>query len=366
MGRIGSKGWLLFLVVPAVALAVGWRVWVQPSARTGASEAATIEPGSTAAPPSAPPLVGASEGGSRASTPGAADEAASPPQDVSHARAADPAGRTVTLVATFARPDKSEIEVDRARVDLVDAAGVVRRTDAQHATRIEIEGLAAGPYTIHVEAPGYIHREQTLDVHPEKLDGSKGPVHETRIFLWPEDWIAVLARTSDGRPFSAVGDDLGLEPKTLFAGVFRVHTRLDAPARNETDAPDDPSLARFRPPSGHQAWEVTRGCVGSLQLLHPAPIWVGLDVFGTNLGWEFLPPGRSEIVFRLDLPDLEARFARVALRVVDEASRAPVEQALVTLRADDSAHRRKDQGSVPTGSDGRLELARVVPGRYEI
>src|SRR5262249_8369595 len=49
-----------------------------------------------------------------------------------------------------------------------------------------------------------------------------------------------------------------------------------------------------------------------------------------------------------------------------ERTRAPVGEALVTLRADDSAHRRKDQGSVPTGSDGRLELARVVLGRYEL
>src|SRR5439155_22467964 len=54
------------------------------------------------------------------------------------------------------------------------------------------------------------------------------------------------------------------------------------------------------------------------------------------------------------------------LRVVDEGSRAPVAQALVTLRADNSAHRRAGLTDVPTHGDGQVELVHVVPGRYEL
>jgi hypothetical protein len=48
--------------------------------------------------------------------------------------------RTVTLIATFTLPDHSKITVERARVDLIDSAGVVRRTDTQQAT---VEGHRA-------------------------------------------------------------------------------------------------------------------------------------------------------------------------------------------------------------------------------
>lgn len=372
MNRIGSKFWLLFLLVAAGALAVGWMVWLQPPPGNTAVPS-DGERSVESSPASVAPLVEATEEGTRRPTPEAIATPVPTPGSAPSVKAAVPATvamrRTVTLIATFTLPDHSKIRVERARVDLIDSAGVVRRTDTQQATSVEVPGLAPGTYTVRVDAQGYEHREQTLDLAPKdngRPDGPNGSVFEERLVLWPADWIAVLVETSEGHPFSAMAEELGLKPMNLFAGAFQVHTRLDAPVRGETDAVDDSTLARFRPPPEYKSWELTRSCIGSLQLLHPPPLWVGLDVFGTNLGWELLSPGRREVVFHLDPPDLEARFARLTLRVVDPTSRSPVAQALVTLRADDSAHRRKDQSSVPTGSDGRVELVRIVPGGYEL
>ena len=362
-----SKTWLLLLVAVAAAGLVGWMVRLQSPGTPSLS--ATGDP-STSPPPAAPPPLEEVHEAARRPSPESAS-VAPPTAKPAVAAVTETPGATgtsapISLVAVFVRPDHSGLEVERAHLDLIDAAGTVRSADAQHATKVEIPGVATGSYTVRVDAPGYRHREQTLDLQPGKDGKDRGTVVEARIVLWPADWIAVIVETSDRQPFSAIADSLGFEPMRLFVDAFHVHTRLDAPVPGHESVADDSTLAKFRPPPGYKSWELTKGCVGSLQLLQPPPLWVGLDLFGTNLAWELLPPGRGEIVFHLGLADLDARFARLALRVVDAADRSPVEQALVTLRADTSAHRRKDQSSVPTGPDGRLELARIVPGRYEL
>jgi hypothetical protein len=87
---------------------------------------------------------------------------------------------------------------------------------------------------------------------------------------------------------------------------------------------------------------------------------------GASVGWELLQPGRSEVVFQFDRAALDQRLARVVVRVVDRDGLAPVERALVTLRADRSAHRRADHSGVPSDSNGRVEFVDVVYGRYEL
>jgi hypothetical protein len=71
-------------------------------------------------------------------------------------------------------------------------------------------------------------------------------------------------------------------------------------------------------------------------------------------------------VFRLSLAELEKTLARLRLRVLEAQGDTPVVGAKATLRADTSAHRRADQGNVPTHDDGSAEFARIVPGRYEL
>lgn len=281
-----------------------------------------------------------------------------------------PAHGSVTLVARFTRPDASRLQVDRARIELRDDASHVARTvEVQQSETARVQGLAPGRYTVRVEAPGLEHRAQVLDltrVAPADRDGQAERVHDERLMLWPADWVAVVVESGDGQGFSALAEELGHDPRSLYVGAFGLHAGL-APPREDGDPPEDvPSLARFHPPPGYQSWELHDGCIGSLELLHPPPVWVGLDVLGAPAGWELLLPGRTEIVFRLDRAALEQRLARVVLRVVDAASSAPVEFALVTLRADTSAQRRTDLTDVPSGGDGRVEFADVVPGRYEL
>ncbi|HVS19966.1 MAG TPA: carboxypeptidase-like regulatory domain-containing protein, partial [Planctomycetota bacterium] len=83
------------------------------------------------------------------------------------------------------------------------------------------------------------------------------------------------------------------------------------------------------------------------------------------LAWEHLPAGAETIEFTLRAGDLDARFARLGLRVVDSGG-APIAGARVTLKADTSAHRRAEQMRVASGADGRVEFERVVPGEYEL
>jgi hypothetical protein len=94
-------------------------------------------------------------------------------------------------------------------------------------------------------------------------------------------------------------------------------------------------------------------------------MWVGLDVLGRTLAWKPVAAGAREVVFELDAAALESRFATLRLRVADRSG-APIAGARATLRADTSAHRRADQARVGSDADGRIELARVVPGRYEL
>lgn len=304
-----------------------------------------------------------------------ATRATTPPAPPVAPKSAPPAPVvSVTLLGSFRRPDGSEIEVDRARTELRDALGLVRSVDVQRSKSVRMTALAPGRYTVRVEAPGFEHREQIVDssrVENAKREGNSEPVFEEQLVLWPAGWVAVVLETTDGRPFSALASDMGFEPVRVFAGAFQVRTRLDPPSVRDTpgsgETPPDPAaLARFRPPSGYKSWELPKSSIGSLELMRAPPFWVGLDVYGTPFGWELLSPGAREIVFRLDLAALEERFARVKLRVVDETGRKPVEHALVTLRADSSVHRRADLTDVASPADGRVELVRVVPGRYEL
>jgi hypothetical protein len=172
----------------------------------------------------------------------------------------------------------------------------------------------------------------------------------------------VIARTNDGRPFRALAEDLGWEPKRLFADAFEVRVRVDPPDDRSWDAPSE-DVARFRPAT---RWELPGGALGSLELLREPPLRVGLVFLGVPVGWELVRPGANEVAFTLDPGMLDERLASVELRVVDAETGAPVAGARVTLRADDSAHRRPDLQDVATGIDGRVSIARAIPGGHEL
>jgi len=292
--------------------------------------------------------------------------------DSSTAETSD-ASTLVGLTGRFVLPDRNQLRLDHAVVVLVGESGERRETEVRDAAGVFVLGLVPDRYRVSVQAEGHVHREQVVDLTSDEnlsssrsRSGTVGRVYEHRLTLWPEGWIAVVVRTTDGRPFTALADDLGLEPKRIFVGAFEARTRLDPPAEGAWEEPVDPEPATFRPAPGYQQWELPGSCVGSLRLEREPPFWVGLGVHGVLVGWELLSPGENEVRFRIDVETLETRFATLTLRVVDAEDGGGLPDALVTLRADTSAHRRGDLHDVSPDAEGRVVIERIVPGLYEL
>jgi hypothetical protein len=275
------------------------------------------------------------------------------------------------LVARFVSPDGKDLVLPFATLALADRAGNRRPCNVRGASSVTIPGLTPGHWTIDVRAPGFVHRVQVVEIQPKEpfTSGRVGPgstldaVNEC-IVLWPEGWIPVVARTPDGRPFRQLALDLGVEPKRLFVGSFDVITRDSPPDSGASENGSSPAI--FVPPPGYPSWELPDGAIGSLRLRRPSPFWAGLKVLGEQLGWQLVQPGDVEVVFELGLEDFDARCARLRLRVIDALTKVPLPDAEVTLRADNSAHRREDQHEIAPDDDGVVELRRILPGRYEL
>ncbi|TAJ17629.1 MAG: carboxypeptidase regulatory-like domain-containing protein [Planctomycetota bacterium] len=285
-----------------------------------------------------------------------------------------PARDLVTLHARFVRPDGSKQNVTAGRIALRDEFDVLREVEVRQTEGVRVTGLAPGRYAVHFEGPELHHREQYLELGRAAAadrSGAAEVVCVERLMLWPANWVAVVVETVDGRPLAEVAERWGHDPAALFVGAFELRARLEPPReagapRAAARAADDPTLARFHLPRGYRSWELQQHCVGSLEVIHPPPLWIGLDVLGAPAGWELLQPGATELRFRVEPAALEQRLARVCLRIVDADSSAPVDRARVTLRADRTAHRRTDLTDRESNRDGRVVFADLVPGRYEL
>lgn len=278
---------------------------------------------------------------------------------------------TFSLRGRFVQPDHAVIQVESARVVLTGSRGLVREVAVAHASAVLVRDLEPDVYVARVAAPGFEHREQVLDLtQPERASrehfADSEAAFDERLVLWPDAWIAVVVITPDGRPFEEIADELQLERKRLLVDAFTVRTRFDPPDDEAWGLAAVPQPAVWRAPPLYQSWSLPGACVGSLQVLEPPPFWVGLAVHGVPLGWEVVSPGDREVVFRLDAQMLEDRLATVRMRVLDAPGGAPKGDVRVTLKADTSAHRRKDQANVQPDPDGRVALALIVPGRYEL
>jgi hypothetical protein len=263
------------------------------------------------------------------------------------------------------RPDRSEIIAPRAEIDF-DLADGTRRHATVTADSHTTMKLPAGACTVNVRVAGFIHREQKVFVEPGADRSDSGPQTE-RLVLWPtgKEWIAIIVQTIDGRPFSALADDLGLEGRRLFYQAFDVRAYLSAPGPG-TPATETEHLATFHPPSGYKNFDHPGGVVGRLELDREPPVWAELRLFGVPLGSEVIHPGDQEVVFHIDQSAYDACCATIRLRVLDAQTRTPLTDARVTLRADNAPHRRQDQENVQPDGAGVVELARVLPGKYEL
>ena len=268
------------------------------------------------------------------------------------------------LTLRIVGPERERLKPERVRVRIVDAAGANVEQTAAGVDSLVVPGLAPGGCSVRAEATGFLHRAQTFDLRPPS---NPDETLAEDLVLWPEGRVAIVVRTDDGRPFSALAADLGMEPKRLFVDAFHVAAFLDATAAEDPQQKsDERAHVEFRPPPQYQQWELTEGVVGSLVVLVPAVYWLRLEFHGQPVGVEKLEFDAREVVFRLSSSAMERCFAHLRLRVLESHGDTPVAGAQATLRADTSAHRRKDQERVPTADDGSVEFARIVPGRYEL
>jgi hypothetical protein len=362
---------LLKIGAAAVAIAialVAWRILAtepRPGSDGGSPLAPRLTDHASRGAPSSPREVlvdrTSAEGPEAIREPAAAT--ALPPEGKAEDSAvAAPAAATFSVLGRFVQPDHVPVQVESARVVATGKHGFAREVGVVQASTVLLEGLPPDVYSVRVFAPGFEHRDQVLDLasnaHRTEL--------EERLILWPAGWLPVVVLTPDGRSFEELADELGIERKRLLVDAFDVRTRFDPPDEEAWDLAAVPQAAVWRKPPIYQSWSLPGACVGSLQLLEPRPFWVGLAVLDLPLGWEHVSPGDREVVFRLDAAMLEQRFATVRMRVVDAPGGSPRNDVRVTLKADTSAHRRNDQANVQPDSGGRVALARIVPGRYEL
>ncbi len=277
----------------------------------------------------------------------------------------------VALQGRLVDPRHEPVRPAGARVELVDETGVLRAVDVHDPEDVLITGLAAGRYRIRVHADGFRHREQQLDCTGQP-DGSHGssdgdqPLYARLLILWPERWVPVVVRTSNGEPLDAIAAELGVEPKRLVVSAFDARASREPPGADAWTRDQESPSARFHLPPGWQSWQLPGSCIGSLELVEDPPLWIGLSVLGTPLGWELLAPGQDEVVFQLDPQEFLERTSQLTLRVVDRTGRAPLTDSIVTLKADTSAHRREEHLNARPDSHGFVRLENVVPGRYDL
>jgi hypothetical protein len=279
---------------------------------------------------------------------------------------ADPAGQ-ISVVLELLLPDREKPEVDGARVTLAPEEGaplVLVTSDNTVGAAVPV-----GRYELSLEAVGHRHVPETLDLsQPDQLEltgRSFGQSYHHRVYLWPEDVLPVIVRTRDGRPFHAITEDLGLEPRRFFVHAFSIAAAPE-PFPAEGPFPSDPGPVTFASPEGYQNTLMGDSIAGALELHEPRPFWVGLWLHGIHYENRFLRAGDTELVFEIDLAALDSRFARVVARVVDRHTGVPVLGALGTLKADTSAHRRHDLQEVASDEDGLIVFERVIPGQHEL
>lgn len=280
---------------------------------------------------------------------------------------------TLTLVGRFVQPARKGLKPAQARVILTPAQGTPRQVELRDAEQVRIEGLPALEYTLTIEAPGFVHRAQVLDLGAQAEEAREHVAqrgaeleHDVDLLLWPERWVALRVEGPDGRPYAELATELGMEPVQLFTSAFEVRARLAAPPTGTLDAPGEPDLLTFHPVHGHKRWRLPDGSAGSIELHAAPPLWIGLVVHGVPLAWEWLGPEQDELLFRIEPEQLDARLATLRLRVVAEEDGSPVPDAKLTLSAEVSAHRRAEHHDLTADAQGRFELTRIVPGSYEL
>ena len=280
------------------------------------------------------------------------------------------ATREVGFVAHLVGPDGKGLDVVATSAVFSDEDGELVASAHCEAGRVSFPKVTPGRYTLSVTCEDHTHRPEVVELANEegarvwtRIDRSEP---RPEVVLWPAGWLPVVVETSDGRPFRTLAEDLDWHPKRMFVGAFEVRVSRELALAGQLPSETGPELASWRPAPGYQNVELPGSVAGSVQLLAEPPLWAGLWVHGVPARATTIHAGDTELYFTIDQADLDAALATVRFRLVDKDTGAPVREAETTLKADTSAHRRKDLSNQPPGEDGQYVFERVVPGQHEL
>ncbi len=226
----------------------------------------------------------------------------------------------------------------------------------------EFVGLRSGRWRLQARAHGY--QDFATDVVIDERDATGD-----RFKLWPLDWILVRVRASEGGGIDALAESLGMETPDVFEGGFRVWRSNEPPA----DALAPPLTPPHGPEQGVQLasphYERHRRDPREVARVRRAPqgsTWIGLAFHGRFLGWGQALASDGAVEFELALEDVTAQFGALDLCVVDEASRAPLFNARITLSAETSGLRRADIDKLAPNDQGCAQARPLLPDEYDL
>ena len=290
------------------------------------------------------------------------------------------------VVVRFVRGDRRKLTLESVSVTFTrESDGRQAVATGEDASELECN-LPLGIWEIDVTAPGHryvvsVHDWRDTD-HMERWGDRGQPAFLATLYLWPENWLPVLVRTSDGRPYGDLARDRGLHPRRFFMNAFDVEASYDPefPERGFTaeeerlydelvlgsGGPWNELPAEFRAPRSYSHLPGLGPIAGSLVVTGPRPFWLRLSVFGVPHQKLFLPADATEAVFELDMDALAERFASVTLRLVDAGSGEPVDDASGTLKANNSSHRRHELEKVGPDENGVIRFRDVIPGPHDL
>jgi len=281
--------------------------------------------------------------------------------------------QTFNFVGALVLPDHSEVKAGFVRAELREEGGEVHLFEGTDTRTISFSDVEFGRYELLVEAPGYRHERCDLVLHSLLVDiptsSSAAPSISEHVVLWPETWIPVVVLTPDGKPFRSIADDLGWEAENLFMHAFEARASRTLAVSGDPLPPTDEELATWRPApgyhhNGYENIELPGSVAGSLELHVDLPLWIGLWFHGQVQEGRVLRVGDRRVVFSVDLEALERGMASLQFQLVDRESGAPVRDAVATLTADRSAHRRADLSEQVPDAEGGMRFARLIPGQY--
>ena len=292
----------------------------------------------------------------------------------------------IHLFGSIRRGDGHEILARSVTVRLLDDRADDRPTRVRDDLVYSYTGLRPGRVWLSVETSGCCQRNIAIDLTENE------PERRVDVELAAQTRIDVRMVTATGESLASsfsigVGDgDVPVSALDFYASlapigdVFRATTNLDRFIVSKTFVPGG---SHIRPRAGFTSfdedpqrraapqnvpWErndVREGCVAYIESDRPLPLWVSMLDGSTVLSSQLVPRDATEVTFVIGTGSGMARWCRVRVTVVDEATRAPIAGAQVWFGSP-LPRRTRVEGAVVTDANGNFELGPVNVGWNEL